>query len=195
MDVKTLCLGLLSLKEACGYELKKDIESIFKHFFAAGYGSIYPALADLAESGFVDCREEPQNARPVRKVYKITESGRRHFHNAMDTESPSHKLRSDFLVMMYFAEQLDADRLKHLLDERIQAFHDTTDHIERIAESRSSKTPAGTRFVAGFGKAMAQAAALYIEEHRHLLEDESKPRPKENYGKQQEPVSVIEERA
>jgi len=149
MDVK-----LLSLKEACGYELKKDVESIFKHFFAAGYGSIYPALADLAESGFVDCREEPQNARPVRKVYKITESGRRHFHNALDTESPSHKLRSDFLVMMYFAEQLDADRLKHLLDERIQAFHDTT-----------------------------------------VLQDESQPRPKEYYGKQQEPVSAIEERA
>ena len=36
MDVKTLCLGLLSLKEACGYDLKKDVESIFKHFFAAG---------------------------------------------------------------------------------------------------------------------------------------------------------------
>ena len=195
MDVKTLCLGLLSLNEACGYELKKDVESIFKHFFAAGYGSIYPALADLAEAGFVDCHEVPQNSRPVRKVYEITESGRRHFQNALDTENPTHKLRSDFLVMMYFADQLDADRMKHLLDERMDAFHDITAHIERFTESRSKDIPAGTRFVAGFGKAMAQAAALYIEEHRHLLEDEAKVRHKESYGKPHEPVVAIEERA
>ena len=51
MDVKTLCLGLLTAGEACGYDLKKTFESSFKHFFPAGYGSIYPALADLAEAG------------------------------------------------------------------------------------------------------------------------------------------------
>ena len=53
MDVKTLCLGLLTVNEACGYDLKKTFETSFKHFFPAGYGSIYPALADLAESGLV----------------------------------------------------------------------------------------------------------------------------------------------
>ena len=63
MDVKTLCLGMLSNKEACGYELKKTFESLFKHFFSAGYGSIYPALADLAASGLVECREIPQTVR------------------------------------------------------------------------------------------------------------------------------------
>jgi PadR family transcriptional regulator AphA len=195
MDVKTLCLGLLSLNEACGYELKKNVESIFNHFFAAGYGSIYPALADLTEAGFVDCREVPQNGRPVRKVYAITESGRRHFQNALDTQNPAHKLRSDFLVMMYFADQLDADRLKRLLDERIEAFHDTKAHIDGITQSRADETPAGTQFVAGFGKAMSEAAARYIEEHRHLLEDESKARHKEKHGQQHESVSAIEERA
>ena len=61
MDVKTICLGLLSLGEACGYELKKNFESQFRHFFSAGYGSIYPALADLADAGLVTCREIPQD--------------------------------------------------------------------------------------------------------------------------------------
>jgi hypothetical protein len=137
----------------------------------------------------VDCREVPQNGRPARKLYAITETGRRHFQNALDTQNPTHKLRSDFLVMMYFADQLDADRLQHLLDERIGAFQDT------IAESRPDDIPASTRFVAGFGKAMAEAAADYIEEHRHLLEGESKARHKENFGQQHESVSALEERA
>ena len=194
MDVKTLCLGLLSLDEACGYDLKKNFESLFKHFFAAGYGSIYPALADLSEAGLVDCREIPQNGRPIRKVYEITEAGRKHFRNTLDKETPSHKLRSDFLVMMYFADQLDANRLQLLLDDRISEFHDATAHIEHITAPRSTETPAGVRFVAGFGKAVAQAAASYIEENRHMLESRPKTQPTDSYAKMHKPAATLGER-
>ena len=45
MDVKTVCLGMLTDGPASGYDLKKQFESTFSHFFAAGYGSIYPALS------------------------------------------------------------------------------------------------------------------------------------------------------
>ena len=41
MDVKTVCLGMLTDGEASGYDLKKEFESSFSHFFAAGYGSSY----------------------------------------------------------------------------------------------------------------------------------------------------------
>jgi len=174
MDVKTLCLGLLSLDEACGYDLKKNFESLFKHFFAAGYGSIYPALANLAQAGLVECREVPQNGRPARKVYEITDSGRKHFQDILGRTNPTHKLRSDFLAMMYFADQLEGNRLQLLLDRRISEFYDAADHIERLTELRSTDTSAGARFVAGFGKAIAQAAASYIEENRHMLESQPK---------------------
>ena len=88
MDVKTICLGLLSLGEACGYDLKKHFESMFRHFFSAGYGSIYPALADLADAGFVQCREVPQEGRPARKIYAITDMGREHFRSALRATRP-----------------------------------------------------------------------------------------------------------
>ena len=79
MDVKTLCLGLLSINEACGYDLKKEFGAIFKHFYPAGYGSIYPALADLEKRGLVNCREIPQDGKPDRKIYRITDEGRKYF--------------------------------------------------------------------------------------------------------------------
>ena len=53
MDVKTVCLGMLTDGAASGYDLKKQFESTFGHFFAAGYGSIYPALSSLAGQGLV----------------------------------------------------------------------------------------------------------------------------------------------
>ncbi|MFQ5609323.1 MAG: hypothetical protein ACE5F8_03535, partial [Woeseiaceae bacterium] len=72
-------------------------------------------------------------------------------------------------VMIYFAHQLDPDRLHQLLDDRVSEFRDATAHIEDIRNSWPADAPAGARFVAGFGQAMAEAAARYIEENRHLL--------------------------
>ena len=54
MDVKTVCLGMLTDGPASGYDMKKCFESSFGHFFPAGYGSIYPALATLARNGMVE---------------------------------------------------------------------------------------------------------------------------------------------
>lgn len=168
MDVKTICLGLLSLGDACGYDLKKHFESLFRHFFSAGYGSIYPALADLAESGMVRCQELPQQGRPARKIYSITELGREHFRSALLTQNPTHKLRSDFLVMMYFADQLDRNRLQDLLDQRVSQFRAAAGEIETAAE-----TSPQSQFVAGFSRALATTAAQYLEDNRHLIEGEA----------------------
>ena len=42
MDVRTLCLGVLSMGSASGYEIKKRLENGFGHFYDASFGSIYP---------------------------------------------------------------------------------------------------------------------------------------------------------
>jgi PadR family transcriptional regulator AphA len=182
MDVKTLCLGLLSNGDACGYELKKTFESLFKHFFPAGYGSIYPALADLADADLVECQEIPQVGKPDRKVYSITPAGRKSFLEALQGTEPQHKLRSEFLAMMYFADLMDNERVGNLLDDRIEKLQDTVEHIEGIEDQLGTDASAGARFVAGFGAAVAQAAADYIKTHRGLLTDERTATPSAGVG-------------
>jgi DNA-binding PadR family transcriptional regulator len=169
MDVKTICLGLLSFGDACGYDLKKTFESLFKHFFPAGYGSIYPALADLADSGLVQCREIPQARKPDRKVYRITETGRQTFLDALYNAEPQHKIRSEFLATIYFSELMDAERVGALIDDRIEKFREAVTHIENIERQWGPDTSPGARFVAGFGTVIAKAAAEYVESNRHLL--------------------------
>jgi DNA-binding PadR family transcriptional regulator len=169
MDVKTLCLGLLTVEEACGYDLKKTFESSFKHFFPAGYGSIYPALADLAEAGLVSCRQIPQVGKPDRKVYRITEAGEKAFIQALNRTDPQHKLRSEFLAMIYFADRIDNERLASLLDDRIEKLRETVKDIETLTAQTNGDSSPGASFVAGFGAVVAEAAARYIESNRHLL--------------------------
>jgi len=173
MDVRTLCLGLLTVDEACGYDLKKTFETSFKHFFPAGYGSIYPALADLAAAGLVTCREVPQVGKPDRKVYRATENGERAFLDALSRTKPQHKLRSEFLAMVYFAERIDEPRLSALLDNQVQKLLETVQLIE--ASEADSPAAGGAAFVAGFGTAVAQAAADYIDNNRHLLAGARRP--------------------
>lgn len=175
MDVKTLCLGLLSVREACGYDLKKTFETSFKHFFPAGYGSIYPALADLAAKDLVECEEIPQVGKPDRKVYRITEAGEKAFVDALNSTEPQHKLRSEFLAMIYFAELVDDNRLVEVLDDHVEQLRETVRYIEH-QERHSTKT-AGASFVAGFGAVVARAAAEYIESHRHMLTDKVALKP------------------
>ena len=174
MDVKTLCLGLLSIGEACGYDLKKQFESIFKHFFPAGYGSIYPALADLAQNGLVSCREFPQEGKPDRKIYRITDKGRQYFRNALRTTTPQHKMRSEFLAMLYFADLIEPERLSVLLDERLAELRAAIVDIDEIEKAWDADTAVGARFVAGFGASVARAAADYIESNREALLEQTR---------------------
>jgi len=176
MDIKTLCLGLLCTGEASGYDLKKQFESTFKHFYPAGYGSIYPSLADLADKGLVSCREMAQQKKPDRKVYSITDAGRRAFKQALHETEPEHKLRSEYLVAMYFADFLEPHRLEQMLTGWRESLGDGVTRLDTIEKDFGSDVPAGTRFVLGFGKAIAHAMAQYIEENGDMLTGhESKP--------------------
>ena len=97
MDVRTICLGLLTRGDATGYEMKKQVEEEgFGHFAEASFGSIYPALSRLTDEGLVSVRDEPQEKRPDRKVYSITDTGRARFVEALNRPVKEDRNRSAF---------------------------------------------------------------------------------------------------
>lgn len=171
MDVKTVCLGMLTNGDASGYDLKKHFESTFGHFFAAGFGSIYPALASLAECGLVTCRVIPQEGKPVRKVYSITERGREELMHALDNPAPGHKVRSEFLAMMFFAHLMSPEQVNRVLDHRLGEIDEFLRMFESLDERDMENWPEGARFVAGFGRAIAETCKAYIEDNREMLMD------------------------
>lgn len=169
MDVKTVCLGMLTDGAASGYDLKKHFESSFGHFFSAGYGSIYPALASLAANGLVSCRCVPQDGKPDRKVYSITPAGRAALQAELDKPNPSHKVRSEFLATICFAHLMTPEQLTTVLDSRladIQAYEKLFDDFEQTC---MHSTPHGMRFTVGIARAVMQAMKKYILENGQQL--------------------------
>jgi len=173
MDVKTVCLGMLTDGAASGYDLKKHFESTFGHFFAAGFGSIYPALSSLADNGLVTCEHIPQEGKPDRKVYEITDAGMTFLLEALQDPAPCHKIRSDFLATICFAHLMPSAQIEAVLDNRLEDCAYYRGMISDIEEDRMGDWLPGQQFVAGFGKAMIAAMEKYVEENRHLLSEKT----------------------
>jgi DNA-binding PadR family transcriptional regulator len=139
------------------------------HFFVAGFGSIYPALADLSRRGLVACRSVAQEGRPDKKVYSITAEGERMLVDELMSTPPRHKVRSEFLVLMYFAHMLPPNRLAAIIDQMIAKWEPTVAEIERCVTAEDVPMTPGMRFAAGYGGAVLGAALAYVRANKDDL--------------------------
>lgn len=168
MDVRTLSLGVLTHGPMTGYEIKKCLEENFRHFVQASYGSIYPALAELAAEGLVTVASVEQERRPDKKVYALTESGRERLVADLLATAPRHRVRSDFLVLMCFAHLLPRDKVEASVDAMIDQY-DRWLHHELEACERTEPgqiLTAGERFAIGYGRTVLNAALAYLKRQR-----------------------------
>ena len=163
---------MLTQGEASGYDLKKSFESSFAHCFAAGFGSIYPALASLAEGGLVSCKQVPQEGKPDRKVYQITDAGMEHLLQELDNPAPTHKIRSEFLVTMCFAHLMPPEQVQRVLDSRIEDAEHNLRLIDEFEHSCDEEWPAGVRFSLEFGRTMLRTMKAFVEQNRHMLSED-----------------------
>jgi DNA-binding PadR family transcriptional regulator len=174
MDVRTLCLGVLTERPMSGYEIKKHFEQAFQHFFLAGFGSIYPALAELARDGLVSVESVEQDKRPDKKVYRITPRGWQALTEELMAARPQHRVRSEFLVLMYFAHLLPPERVGALIDEVIgrleRCLGEELEQVER-ATSAPGTAPLmpGQRFGLGYGRLMVSTALAYLQRQKGPL--------------------------
>jgi PadR family transcriptional regulator, regulatory protein PadR len=74
-DLEALVLAALGGERLHGYELAKRIASRSGGALKIGEGQLYPTLHKLEERGMVTAEWVPQEGKPSRKTYALTESG------------------------------------------------------------------------------------------------------------------------
>ena len=175
MDAKTLCLAILHRGDASGYEIKKALEEApLTYFQDTGFGSIYPALTKLTEEGLVRGTAFQQKKRPAKKVYSITPSGEAHLVEALSEPPGPDRFRSDFLFVLFLGHLLPGERLRSMVDERIEYYES---RVEHMAGCDLTQLPASQQLVHGFGLALYRAAADYLRANRDRLEAPSAEPP------------------
>lgn len=168
MDVRTICLGILTRGDATGYEIKNLFQDDgYQHFVEASFGSIYPALNRLTEEGLVSVRAEAQEKRPDRKVYSITPAGRSAFIASLLKPLPEDRHRSPFVFAMLFSDLLPAGRVSALLEDYI---NQTEAKLAQLNASNTDPKNSGEEFANGFGRAIYEAALEFLKKQRPRFE-------------------------
>lgn len=164
MDVKSLCLGALTMGDATGYEIRKLFEEgPFGHFYDAGYGSIYPALGRLLADGLVSVTEEAQSGRPDKKVYALTPAGLGAFKETLASPPKPDRIRSEYMVRLFFADLMEPEDLRRVYDSYLGHFEGMVAHMRELDPTG---VPAGRLFARGLGLRFYQSIAEYMRDGR-----------------------------
>ena len=74
-DLDALVLAVLQQGPMHGYEISRRIRELSDKVLSAGEGKLYPCLHKLEDDGFIQAEWVPQENRPARKVYSLTDKG------------------------------------------------------------------------------------------------------------------------
>ena len=111
MSLDHALLGFLNYHPYTGYDLKKIFDTSVHHFWPADQSQIYRTLARLTEQGFAEMEKVPQEDRPDRKVYHITDAGRAELMRFISGPPPMGEPRSAPLIQVFFAGQLSDEEV------------------------------------------------------------------------------------
>jgi DNA-binding PadR family transcriptional regulator len=168
-------LGLLNEEEQSGYDIKKIIGIRMSFFWQESYGQIYPELNKMKEEGLIEQVETENSSRSrIEKIgYRITEEGRAEFKRWMEAVNEKDHIRSEFLLKMYFATEVNSEEMKkHLKDfkqeaeQKIMLFGMFQQELLNIADTHSNHR----QILKVIDLGMRQAK-LYAEWSESMLED------------------------
>ena len=163
MNVRTLCLGILSFRQMTGYDIRKlAAEGNFSHFCEANYGSIYPALSQLTKDGFVVFTDEVIDGKPPRKIYSITDEGRSYLFNTLNKQPGPDRFKSEFLFYSLFQDKMSPEDFRKLLVRKIAETRDTLESLEKANDCCDHQP---SHFALGYGVAMNQAVLDYLKNY------------------------------
>lgn len=113
---KYAILGVLNLKPASGYDIKKFCDNSISHFWNENYGHIYPVLKQLEKEGLVIKSTEINDGK-LRNVYSITQTGKQKLVEWLSIPPEVPQARYEFLLKMFFSKDISTgviiDRLNN----------------------------------------------------------------------------------
>ncbi len=131
--IDILILRHLSSRPAHGYELRKRVEAVTG--FVLHNNSLYPALRRFEEAGAVVKTSHPQQGRPARLVYEITDVGQELLHDMLADLPPDLAGEdTEFLARLGQFEFLTPAERLAVLDGRDRAL---AERLNRLAGLRA----------------------------------------------------------
>lgn len=119
MSLKYAVLAALLEGEASGYDLAKIFDVSVSNFWAATPQQLYRELERLAADGLIEARVVPQERRPNKRLFTLTDSGRAGL-AAFTTKQPRPiAVRDELMVKVQAADLGDTAAVRTHIEERM----------------------------------------------------------------------------
>ncbi|VBB07548.1 transcription regulator padr n-terminal [Lucifera butyrica] len=140
MSLPFAVLGILTYSPMTGYNLGKIFNKSVNYSWTASLSQIYRELSTLEKKGYVSSNIQQQDDRPDKKIYCITEDGKRAF-DAWLTNFPEIFLspkRDEFALRLFFGSKIGEAELikqfKRFIEEREKFQHTMQEGKKALTE-------------------------------------------------------------
>ena len=140
-----IILGLLLLSSRTIYQLRERIAKGLNLMYSSSMGSIQAAVKKLLDRGYIQYEEAFENGKH-KKIYSITDSGKQHFFQWINTPMSAQSSKDPELAKLYFMGFSAKENRREILEKyiiRLKEQYHVLDAIckdgERIGSSTKPK--------------------------------------------------------
>ncbi len=132
MSLPHVILTVLSTKDATGYDITKEFSASIGYFWKASHQQVYRELNKMGQQGLVTCVLEPQDGKPDRKVYSITQAGREALGQWFDQPTAHPTVRDEFSAKLMACSVQSAEPYRLQLISLIEESRQLVAHYQEI---------------------------------------------------------------
>ncbi len=135
MPLEHAILGFLDYQPMSGYDLKKFFDQSVAHFWSATQSHIYKSLEGLEKKGWAEAKVIPQEGKPNRKEYQITDAGRAELRRWLTTPLPLEPVREAALIQVFFSHFSSNEELANLFETRVKETRERLQTLRTVAQA------------------------------------------------------------
>ncbi|WIV17696.1 PadR family transcriptional regulator [Paenibacillus polygoni] len=130
-------LSVLSKRPSSGYELASCLDLLWP----AKHSQIYPVLTKMEQKGLLSFEHIEQIGKPNKKIYSITEKGRKTLESWIHEPASNQIIRDDFLIKVYAIWLKDEENAKKLIQDRLDKLNEQVSlQVKEIEEINQEQT-------------------------------------------------------
>jgi len=169
---KYAILGLLSLRPASGYDLKKTVDGNIGFFWNENFGHIYPILKRLEKDGLVTSLTLESANYPAKNVYTLTAAGKKDFLKWLSEPPEEPPVRNELLLKLFFSRQNDRQKVESMIISERKKHEELLSIYGKIARQisiRKSDDYSYWNFTLMFGIRKSEMIVTWCDETLRLL--------------------------
>ena len=115
MSLPHALLGLISYKPSTGYDLRTTFSQSVQFFWSATLPQIYRTLNQMESQGWLTARVEPQEGKPSRKVYSVTDGGMKELICWLTSKPEIVPERNPLLLKVFFGGMIHPEAFRNII--------------------------------------------------------------------------------